>query len=341
MSDVDPYEAVLHHYGRLEFAYWAEIGLGVNRSLPLTEEFNQRAFTLSEANPEYGNSRVINFRLINSNGNIPELSRLDTSLNTVQYHRDDYIDWTSQRIDWNADDAFIQVYNQIADNVRYRIEHSETPLDLRAQESWTYEDRVAWEREISTIINDEINLVPGLSRYRMDIEGYGDLLSETSPSFLNELSEDIENGTHRITFSCREMSVLEGSLLQRMDEEFLPRRTLDGDQYKVASNYFYVRGAVLFNPNDTTPGGHAFVISSATGNIIESTYDSQWGAISPYKERVNPDMTFEDFVRGAPLEMRDGSVYGGYLDSYALERQTTIESSPAPIVEERNILPQF
>jgi hypothetical protein len=93
------------------------------------------------------------------------------------------------------------------------------------------------------------------------------------------------------------MSIVEGTLLQRIENEYL-ERAAPSEDFKRQSSYFYMTGDVIFTPENRW--GHAFIMSSATGNIIEATYDPEWG-VSPYIRNKDPSMGFEDFLMNRPF----------------------------------------
>lgn len=221
-----------------------------------------------------------------------------------------------QYIDWDSDDAYTRAIEEIRQNVFERIESSPELQELLAKDSWSREDRVAWEKGVSEIVNDEHKEIPGLSNYRnsTDVDDYPDV--ERRASRLNDLSSDIENETAYIEHDCESMSVLEGVILQQVDNAFLPESSESGD-FKVSSNYFYMTGRTNFNPEYNGDGAHAFIVSSATANVIEAT-----ASVSPYNENINPEMEFSDLINGDLIINNDGSIYGGY--HYSLEELTRV-----------------
>ena len=333
----DPYEAVIEHYGRLEFAHILEIGR------PLDDfHYIEPLSDLGASFPEAYDNRMINFSLINETGNIPSVMKWEGT-SGIFYQTDPSSGyWGSQRVDWDADDAFSSEYDGILERSIARIEENPELYDLRVMGSWGHAERVQWERGISEIVSEEMAQVPGLDSYRSTaIPGY----PETSlrAQFINAVSGDIENGTRSVEFDCEAMSVVEGSILQRLDQHFLPRRTIEAMQegdLKMQHNYFYATGQVSFNPNDDTAGGHAFIVSSATGNVIEATNEPNVHFFSPYIESADPEWNFDRFVRGEVFEGSNLYVYGGDLESYLTERLTensgpnnnSFESSP-PVIE--------
>lgn len=247
--------------------------------------------------PERYDGRVVNFNTYLDDGRPPEI---------------DGLKFQDQYIDWDSDDAYTRALEEIRENVFERIENSPELQELLAKESWTRDDRVAWERGVSEIVSEEHKAIPGLGTYRnnSDEERYPDV--ERRASRLNDLSSDIENGTAFIEHDCEAMSILEGVILQQVDNAFLPEEAPEGD-YREASNYFYAVGRTNFNPEYNGDGTHAFIISSATTNIIEATNTTG----SPYKENANPEMTFSDFINGDMVIANDASIYTGLHHSVA------------------------
>jgi hypothetical protein len=312
----DPYEAVLEHYGRLEFADILEIGR-------TNDDYNyiEPTSALGASFPDAYDSRLINFDLINETGRIPEVMAWEGT-GGVFYQTDPSSEqWGSQRIDWGADDAFNDAYQTILERSIERIEAHPDLYELRVQSSWGYEERATWERTISNIVSEEMDAIPGLDQYRT---GNPDIPeSSLRAQWVNALSTDIEGNTMSITNNCETMALIEGSILQRLDEHFLPSRTAEAlreGNLMVESNYFFVIGEVSYNPSNTTPGAHAFVMSSATGNIIEATLDPNVHFSDSYIESADSDWNFERFVRGEIFEGQNQYVYGDSIENYLAAR---------------------
>jgi len=244
--------------------------------------------------PDGYESRVTNMQTYLDDGRPPDVSGLQ---------------WNDQYIDWQSDDAFTQAIEAIRSNTFERIEQDPDLQALLAKESWTREDRVAWERGVSEIINDEHAQIQGLNRYRnnSDKEAYPDV--ERRASRLNDLAVDIENDTLTIEHDCESNSIVEGVVLQLVDNAFLPDSAPEGD-YKEGANYFYTVGRSNFTAG-VNGGVHAWVTSSATMNVIDGA------AVSlPYRENVDENMTFEDFIRGGMIINSDTSIYSGLHHSF-------------------------
>lgn len=178
---------------------------------------------------------------------------------------------------------------------------------LLAKDEWTREDRVVWERNVSNYVNEAHANVQGLASYRNNSSHDEGLYMDTTDraTRLNDLSSDMENDTKIIEHDCESMSRFEGQILQKIDNKFLPVDSPDGD-FKKSSNYFYSLGNTNFQMGNNG-GMHAYIVSSATMNVIEAATVSG----NPYKENINPAMSFEDFVGGEMIINNDGSIYSG------------------------------
>jgi hypothetical protein len=315
----DPYQAVIDHYGALEFADLIEIG----RTIGDYEIEWTGNSELEKALPEWDDPRLINFKFINRTGIIPSITADDGSF-LLFSEADTYTSYTveSQRVDWQVNDAFNQAYDEILKNVIERMESHEETYDLRTKTSWDINDRMIWEELLANTVSDELNNISGLDRYRSN--GIETIRS----AFLNALSEDIEQGTTKYEFDCEQMSALEGSLLQRLEEHFLPIAPEESGgnlDYKSAHNYFFALGFASFNADDTRARPHAFIVSSATGNIVEATADPDYNYYS-YEVSVDPNWSFERFARGEVFQSRyTDSVYGGDLDDFIRQGKEAIE----------------
>lgn len=253
--------------------------------------------------------RAINFDYILRTGVIP--SRTQTLFSDKPVFVDDRhfmaTGYGSQFIDFESDDAFTSALDSIRQNVHDSLaESSGEARTLLSKEVWTKEDREQWEQTVSSWVSYHVDSVPGFDNYRTPRQENNP--AEYRPTRLNDLSADIENGTQTVEFDCEVMSVVEGLILQQIDKEFLPEVASEGN-YKVASNYFYVVADLNLHAQMDYLGAHAFVVSSATGNIIEATADPSEHGYAQYKRHVDKDFTFEDMIRGKPMNLLDGSIY--------------------------------
>lgn len=231
--------------------------------------------------PEWGDSRVINFQHIITTGDI------DQGIMPVADHT----------IDWETDDTFNDTMNSLEKNVLERIESHDDLQSLLTNDPWTLEDRVQWEYYLSGIVSDELNKIPGLDEYRTQ-SAFPWFNSPSRDSDANELSDDIENDTENMEFDCELMSIIEGSILQRVENSLLPKPDETQDEFKRIGNYFYAQSQLSSaDDNPYESRAHAFIISSLTGNIIEATADPD-AAIPrhPMTTNIDPNFTFDQFI---------------------------------------------
>tara|TARA_R110002124_G_scaffold129483_1_gene290961 strand:- start:257369 stop:259174 length:1806 start_codon:yes stop_codon:yes gene_type:complete len=288
--------------------------------------------------PEDYDNRVINFNYIIETGLIPGSEYLDnrayqpaTDLdpekvdeNTRYEEIKAYIDNISQykgnnqTIDLTVEDALTRTMQSVQENVLSEIANDSDIQGLLSKEVWSKQDRASWEKFISEATSAKIAEVPGLDSYRLQRKAPGSDLydqgtAEKRAQHVNELSKDIENGTGTIEFDCETMSIVEGIILQRLEHEALPSKANDQDGYKYAANYFYASGNAAPDYEGDTQTGHAYIISSATGNIIEGTIEGRYGV---YNEHIDDKFTFESFVDGKPFIGKDQSFYSGRQYDY-------------------------
>lgn len=250
-------------------------------------------------------SRAVNFQTLLDTGHMPYVKELD---------------WNDQYIDWSSDDAYTRAITEVRENTMERIKQDPDLQNLLAKDSWSRDDRVTWERSVSTIVNEEHLKIPGLSEYRNDIQQEYPTV-ERRATRLNDLSLDIENNTKTIEHDCESMSIFEGVILQQIDNEMLPNSSPDGD-LKESANYFYVIGRSNFSVGlSGRDYGHAWIVSSATTNVIDGA-----ATAASYLENTNPEATFEDFVRGDTFYGEDGSIYAAYENQFDDITRMRIES---------------
>jgi hypothetical protein len=213
-----------------------------------------------------------------------------------------------QNIDWDRDDAFTRALEKIRLNAVATIRDDEHLGPLLDKESWTRRDRIIWEATVSDIVSHEVQQIKGLDEYRTSSAlpsflRLGGNDSPTRPTCLNDLATDIEGGTKKTEFDCEGMSAVKGTTLQYIDNFFLPDSAKKSD-FKVSSSYYYTVGT-LNEGGSNSFGKHAFVCSSATGNIIEAT-----ASLYSYSLSRREDFTFADFLRGHVAHDDVGTTYG-------------------------------
>lgn len=260
--------------------------------------------------PDAFAKRAINLRYVSVTGNIPLYSDARDGISIATSPVDPSFDWSTDiTIDYQADDALTRSMDQVDKTCRDRILGREDLYELWQKKPWNKADCEIWEGEVSKIVSEEYYEIPGIDDYR---EGSLVGVVLIVPKSLNELSSDMENVEQTVEHCCSGMAALEGVSFQRLNEFFLPVQAPVGD-YRVQSDLFYVGGRANFGAIDFNVGDHCYILSSATGNIIEATDDpSEWGG-DPYVKNVDPDYSFSKFVHGEMAVGDEGGIYGGNL----------------------------
>lgn len=89
-----------------------------------------------------------------------------------------------QHVDLKSDDTYTRALETIKSESLRRIEESPDLQALKAKDSWTYEDRMAWEKGVSKIVSEEMDKIPGLDKYRTASSGD----AERIPKRINDVS---------------------------------------------------------------------------------------------------------------------------------------------------------
>lgn len=329
------------------------VPLGLRDIIPIGNQYNDQVLDPRQIG---ANNHAVSFRHILETGEV--FTSFDN--NFLQAWSDGLTlsDFYGQAIDWESDDAYTRALETIYANVIEGVENDPALQDLLAQESWDMEDRMAWEEGLSTIVMYETHNIPGLEEYRHTGRFFvgpyeertplaGELLAERRALTVNDLAQDIESGEHTIEFDCETMSITKGVIQQRVEEFFLPGQMQAPNELRSAQAYFYTTGDVAWHTEGrpyTDPGGHAFIVSAATGAVIEGTsiYD-------PY-ERPLFGSSFEDFVSGEAFMSTHAFYWSGLPGRIGLnEAQTSyyyglageLSNLTTSIVEQRAQLEQI
>ncbi len=234
----------------------------------------------------------------------------------TMYGGDQYIDFGNSPVPFGQDgyephDPFTSALETVRHNTIERIQNDPEMQALLQDPNWSEGDRIKWEAKLSQITSEELNKIQGLGTYRLEGDQHVDgSQTEIRPDRLNDLNEDILNGSQKVEFDCEAMSVVEGTLMQAVENTFLAGNDPSPDNLKFAGNYFYTTGGVFFGPSSGGVGGHAYVLSSVTGNVFEATADpdSRYGNDS---YRIT-DANFVEIIAGKTFNSY------GFKDNYDL-----------------------
>jgi hypothetical protein len=214
-------------------------------------------------------------------------------------------------------------YNAVLDAIEGRtasqidslLRHDKQMQTLMAKPHWNAEDRNFYDKTISKIISREVETVKGLDTYRSYQSALGQFLkgkksyatAEQNIKYLNELSSDIEAGTHAKRFDCGPMTLTEGIVRQRIEDKynFLSKTAPQGD-YKKSSAFWHATGGASSRSGKYS--NHAFMITPAM-QVVDGEGD-HWNPDFIFLRVVN-QTTLEQFAAGKPLILDNGVVYGG------------------------------
>lgn len=215
-------------------------------------------------------------------------------------------------IDWSQKDAFVQTIIDLQENVVARISQDPKMAALLNDPHWDMNDRMSWEERLSEITSEEMDKIPAYSYYRT-VGLPGAAAAQSRATRVNDLSADINNNTKNLEFDCETMSIVEGVIMQSVEHAYIGQQKPTVDNLKGEGTYFYSGGAVYYGPSTGGFGGHAFIMSSLTGSIIEATADPSNQQAS-YRRT---DSTFAEFVSGKTVttdgkNTNDTAVYGAF-----------------------------
>ncbi len=245
------------------------------------------------------NLNVVSSSYIARTGNIPAFVNSDGQ----NYH-----------INWQPPDSFTKAVHTAAEATVKDLQADRDVQKLLQKPSWTKEDREQWEQKEAMYAAQERSKV-GLGDYRTiagvpELKDRKDIQQDAiNITNLNDLSKDLDGHTKKYRNDCGIMSAVDAVVLDRA-EQLLPKSAGAGD-YKRASAYYYTNGGVSgqdFGLNDKI-GGHSFLISSATGNVIEATATAPGS--HAYNKATNGN-SLEQYVKGRPIITQDGTVYGAW-----------------------------
>ncbi len=283
------------------------------------------AIRIAEPNHMFADIQAVNVNHILDSGEfLPvELSGLGQVANIFtlgSFSREK--DGLMRTIDWNSDDKFTQTMSHIEQDTIRQIFESDELSQLIEKDEWTRQDRASWESGVSQIISNKLDIIPGFNKYRIDYyENSG--IKETT--HFNDLSKDLTYKMSTMEFDCDVMSVVEGAIIQRVENSLLPEKSdvLQEQNYKYASNYFITPGNSWAGE---TVVPHTIITSSATGNIIEATFSNRYRSarneLSSYVESSDPENGFEDTIEGKPFIYRNG---GGEWSMFTTDLSLTHE----------------
>lgn len=248
-----------------------------------------------------GVCRLVSLRYIAETGNIPNSNVGECRQSGINFGPFQYIDW-------DKEDAFTDAIELMKTQCEQDVKRDVFLRTLCLQPDWDREDRVMWEIAVSRIVSDRVAKTKGFEHYRTSAFTNG--VERTI--CLNDLSTDIENGSQGIEYDCEQQAVVEGMLLQHLEDAYL---SPDSACVLKRPFVYYLASGEAMNipcPLSQLDGGnwHAFVISSATAVIFEATlrfdHDTEPENIDKKRRRTHcyetvGDYRIEDFIAGKPF----------------------------------------
>ena len=213
-------------------------------------------------------------------------------------------------ISWQSDDAFIRTYKDIREKCITLLKDNDAVKQLLSKDTWTKQDRQNWQKHLCETIAKQVDLVPGLDKYRAFKNGTGQAAIRST--WVNALSYDIENGSHTYEFECEFQSALKGCLAQDSENTILAE--FSPESAKSPQEYYYIAGH--YSPGITHVLGHVYVMTP-TGDTFECAQDPSKNSELILLTSVDPTYTLEKFMRGEPnvvKYMGQPQVYGRYLN---------------------------
>lgn len=215
-----------------------------------------------------------------------------------------------QSLDLNAGDDLTKAMADIQKRVEARLAKSPSVKALFVKSEWDMKDRIAWEKEFALTLAEERHHTPGLDAYRST--GDSKFHARVRSAKINDLSKDIHDNTAFFEFDCEQMTAVDGIIMQKIEDGVLPAQS---PSLKKAAPYIRATGLIymeldtfLGQGDPMVVGNHVFLISSLTGNIIESTanpFDQE----VVYRSPMKPWKGVEAYLSGENVLIHDEGKY--------------------------------
>jgi hypothetical protein len=200
-------------------------------------------------------------------------------------------------VDFGREGELAGAFNAVCQNALERLRASPVVRELLARSTWDRAGRERWEATLAQVIGDEFSKNPLFAQYR----NVGQMIAGRIPVAGNV---DLNGLTPEGRFACHEMSILHALAQQLVENHFLQP---GGGSLRTRGQYYVALGT-LTHGDDTAPGNrrHAWVVSSLTGNAIESTVRE-----APYQQGAEPNHSFDRVLAGYPVGFRTVRAHEG------------------------------
>jgi len=179
---------------------------------------------------------------------------------------------TNQFIDLSQSNAVTDAIHKIVELSNNEINNNQHLQELLKKPEWGYDDAAQWESISSAIVSKHYDGIQGLGDYRFDEDP-----SVTRVTDLKDISPDLENNTQHFENDCETMRSIDLIAMTLIEKDLvkrgmLNRNPVNENDYKYHAPYAAVNGGVKYSIDDPM-GGHAWGVSTKTGNIFEGTAD--------------------------------------------------------------------
>lgn len=255
--------------------------------------------------------QYVSVRHIFATGQVPS-TVVDSDNTLIKNH---YIEWPTSA---EAGDLYVLALGGVVESVSKRIDDDEVMQRLLDPKNthWDMSERVLWEAKLADITSYELanfefdghkpfqnyRVFPGDREDGADVGGHE--TAQARAVKLNDLAIDVLTGQDALEFDCEAMTLSELFVMRLVEAKHLPQ-DISPDNLKGNALYYYAAGFALFPENS---GGHAYGISSVTGNIIEGTASPLHKTGMPYK--ITNAEGFSDHVLGKRIVARDIDIDG-------------------------------
>lgn len=188
-------------------------------------------------------------------------------------------------IDLDHTDAFTEHYHAM----RQRVETQLATHPLLAQPHWSRDERAYWEATLAGAILDEMTQVPLLGVYRTNRQ----LSPITGEPVLPTSSINALTANHE--FDCDKQTTVLALMMQQIENQLLPAEAADATSYHRQGQYFMGGGIIAAEGIEGYTAPHAWLTSSATGNIVDVTRPT-----TPYQEVATASHDFNRVLAGFP-----------------------------------------
>lgn len=223
-------------------------------------------------------SRAVSFNdILEGNVRIDMFNGVDSFIHDLLNDFDD----NDLEINWNDETKIINDINSARDKVLSKMQEEFSELLKKEPSNWNEEERDEWSSKLAFYTSAELDNHPIFSKYKLDGQGK----RERRINDINEKSE----------FDCECMAIIEGIIMQLVENEVLK---------SYAKDYYLVTGQANYNYGAGF-AKHTWVMNE-DGDVFEATADKE-GKMQDlvFRKNVIDSYTFKHFIAGFPSLVED------------------------------------